>query len=264
MSRTASLAFAVALLLVVAIAPAAASPSRTGFRVTSTLDGKSVLPRRIHWVARTSALASKVAFLVDGRVRWIEHDPPFTYSEDGAYLVTSWLSPGRHRFTVRATSMNGAKASDTVVARIPARAGPPSELAGKWQRSVPEPVPPDPAFPGDAVRAGTWTMVFDRRWIEDRFPGKFDPATSPHTGAGNILHDDYTPGPRRFTVYGAVTTGLLNPSVAGGGGWWCGPGGPKAVYSWSVSGDELTLRPVGRDACSQRGGVFTGTWTRVG
>jgi hypothetical protein len=245
---------------------AAARSSKTPFRVTSTLDGKKTLPHRIHWIARPSAPAFEVRFLIDGKARWIEHDPPFSYSEDGGYLVTSWLSPGRHRFAVQATSVNGARAIDTVLARVTATARPPSELAGTWERAVPEPVPPDPAFPGDAVPAGRWTIVFDRRWIENHFPGKLDPATSPRTGAGNVLLDDYTAGPRTFSVFGAVTTGRIKPlgSVANAGGWWCAPGGPKAVYSWSVSGSELTLRPVARDACSQRGGVFTGRWTRVG
>jgi hypothetical protein len=260
-------AFAAALLLLVAVAPNAATSSTTSFSVTSTLHGRKVVPRRIHWVARTSAPATQVRFLIDGKVRWIEDHAPFSYSEDGGYLVTSWLNPGRHRFAVQATSVTGAKAVDTVTARVPAAPPPPAGLAGKWQRVVPEPVPPDPAFPGDAVPAGTWTIVFDKRWIESHFPGKFNPATSPRTGAGNILLDDYTPGPRTFTVYGAVTTGRLDISVGSspqGGGWWCGPGGPKAVYSWSVSGEELSLQPVGRDPCSQRGSVLTGTWSRVG
>jgi hypothetical protein len=259
--------FAASLLLLVAIAPTAATSSTTAFSVTSTLRGKKLVPRRIHWVARTSAAASEVRFLIDGKVRWIEHNPPFSYSEDGGYLVTSWLSPGRHRFVVQATTITGSRAMETVVARVPAAPPPPAGLAGKWQRAVSEPVPPDPGFPGDAVPAGMWTIVFDRRWIESHFPGKFNAATSPRTGAGNILLDDYTPGPRTFAVYGAVTTGPLDissPSSPQGGGWWCGPGGPKAVYSWSVIGDELSLRPVGDDACSQRGGVFAGTWTRVG
>jgi hypothetical protein len=261
-------AFTAAVVFLVAIAPATATSSKTTFSVTSTLRDKKLVPRRIHWVARTSAPASEVRFLIDGKVRWIEHNPPFSYSDDGGYLVTSWLSPGRHRFAVHATSVTGARATEAVTARVPAAPPPPAGLAGRWQRVIPKPVPPDPAFPGDAVPAGTWTIVIDKRWIASHFPGKFNPATSPQTGAGNILLDDYTPGPQAFTVYGAVTTGPLNISGATsspqGGGWWCGPGGPKAVYSWSASGDKLSLRPVGHDACSQRGGVFTGTWTRVG
>src|SRR4051812_28043642 len=64
------------------------------FRVTTTLAGKQVLPHRIHWVARTTLPAAKVSavtFLIDGKVRWIEHLVPYTYGLDGNWLVTSWL-----------------------------------------------------------------------------------------------------------------------------------------------------------------------------
>lgn len=107
-------------------------------------------------------------FLIDGKVRWIEHNPPYSYSDDGGYLVTSWLSAGRHRFTVQAKSSSGAKATETVVARIVAARDPPTELAGSWSRTIGTPVPPDPAYPGDAVPAGTWTFVFDRRLVRER------------------------------------------------------------------------------------------------
>jgi hypothetical protein len=263
MSKSMLAGSALLLATVVLLAAAAPTPAAQRFSVTSTLHGKKVLPHRIHWVARTSRPASEVKFLIDGKVGWIEHNPPFSYSDDGGYLVTSWLSPGRHRFTVKASSYTGAKTSENVVARVIAAPEPPAALAGSWSRNVPNPVPPDPAYPGDAVPAGTWTITFDRRWLEERFPGTFDPATSPQTGAGNILLDDYTAGPETLTIYGAVTTHPLNFKIAAGGGWWCAPGGPKGRYSWSVSGDSLTLTAAPSDGCSQRGGVLAGTWTRV-
>jgi hypothetical protein len=248
---------------------AAARPATNPFKVTSTLDGKTVLPHRIRWLAfprLPAAQIKQVDFLIDGKVRWIEHNAPYSYSDDGGYLVTSWLAPGRHRFAVRATSISGRRAIHTVLTRIVAAPEPPAELAGSWQRDVPTEVPGDPRCSGaDAVPAGRWTLVFDRRWIESHYPGTFNPATSPRTGAGNILLDDYVLGSGTFTVYGAVTTGLGNPRVAAGGGWWCDPGGPSATYTWSVSGNTLTLRPVrGGDKNTQRGGVYAGEWRRVG
>jgi hypothetical protein len=50
------------------------------------------------------------------------------------------------------------------------------------------------------------------------------------------------------------------------GGWWssCHPGGPAAIYRWSVDGKMLTLRPVGKDPCRERAVVWAGTWTRTG
>jgi hypothetical protein len=66
------------------------------FEVTSTLDGKTVLPHRIHWLAYPKVPAStkvRVEFLVDGKVLWAERDAPYSFSDDGGYLVTSWLAP---------------------------------------------------------------------------------------------------------------------------------------------------------------------------
>ena len=121
-------------------APAVMAVRRApAFKVSSTLDGKSVLPHRIHWVARTSLAqgrVSDVAFLIDGKVRWVERDAPYTYSEDGAYLVTSWLTPGRHRFTVRVTSTDGRKWHEDRGRPRRAAPEPPAELAGSWQRDV--------------------------------------------------------------------------------------------------------------------------------
>jgi hypothetical protein len=253
---------ALLLAALAVFAPAAANPAAQKFTVRSTLHGKKMLPHRIAWVARADG-ATEVKFVIDGKVRWIEHNPPYSYSDDGGYLVTSWLSAGRHRFTVQAKSVSGAKATETVVARVVATPDPPAELAGSWNRTIGMPVPPDPAYPGDAVPAGTWTIVFDRRWIESHFPGTFDPDTSPQTGAGNILLDDYVAGPQTLKTYGAVTTHPPDPRSAAGGGWWCGPGGPNGTYTWSVNGDSLTLTPAPTDRCSQRSGVFAGTWTRV-
>jgi hypothetical protein len=125
---------------------AGASAVPTPFKVTSTLDGKTALPHRIHWIAyprlpKTTKV--KVEFLIDGKVLWAERDVPYTYSEDRGYLVTSWLAPGKHRFTVRATVVrvgdtivkNGQVAEDTVVASVPRAPDPPAALAGTWQRT---------------------------------------------------------------------------------------------------------------------------------
>jgi hypothetical protein len=61
----------------------ASSPELT---VTSTLDGHTALPLRIHWQAIPSAPAadvSEVDFLIDGRLAWVEHDTPYFYGSDG-------------------------------------------------------------------------------------------------------------------------------------------------------------------------------------
>lgn len=267
MQRSVSVVLIGCLATLVGLTAAAAKAPPKVFKVTSTLDGKKVLPHRIHWLAfpRVSASqVSEVAFLIDGKVKWVEHNAPYSYSEDGGYLVTSWLSPGTHRFTVRVTGSSGRHGTDTVVARVVAAPEPAAPLAGKWQRTIPAAVPGDPACgAADAVPAGTWTLVFDHRWIETIYPGRFDPVESRQTLGGYIIDNDYVPGPTTFQVAGSVTVNLLRDSDPRGG-WWCEPGGPSATYSWSVSGDTLTLAPVGgADKNTQRGGIFTGEWTRI-
>jgi hypothetical protein len=70
----------------------AAGGIRKPFTVGSTLDGKTALPHRIHWTAHPTLPASRlngVDFLIDGKVRWVEVNAPYTYGDDGNWLVTS-------------------------------------------------------------------------------------------------------------------------------------------------------------------------------
>jgi len=264
---------ALVILAAVAVATAAvAQPGSRSFKVRSTLEGKTALPHRIHWVAFPSLprkQVAEVAFIIDGgKPRWVERNPPYTYSDDRGYLVTSWLSPGRHRFTVRVKATDGRRATHTVTARVLPAPQPPSTLAGKWQRTVDAHAAPKPGSAGNPTEtftpSGVYTIDFERRWIRDDFPGKFVYPASNRTGNGFVFLNDYTPGKARFHVAGEVVFHPLSLRLAEGG-WWCEPYGPPADYSWSVTGDKLTLRPIGgKDACGIRGFIWTGEWTRVG
>lgn len=244
-------------------------PKTAAFRVTSTLDGMHVLPHRIPWVASPSLPAtqvSQVEFLVGRKVAWIEHKAPYSFSDDGGYLVTSWIRPGGHSFTVRATSIDGRVATDTVTAQVAKSPPPPAALAGTWHRRVDASGSPAAGSPGNPTdtytRSGTYTMVIDTAEIQMRFPGRFVKPASDSTGAGWILDSDYTVGRASLRVQGAISSEPFNETTAEGG-WWCYPGGPPAGYRWSVSGRTLTLRPLGKhDACGVRGFIWTGRWQR--
>src|SRR4051794_14159337 len=110
--------------------------SRHAHKVTSTLDRKRTLPHRIRWIARPRMPRSSVArveFVIDGKLRWIERKGPYVYGDDSDWLVTSWLAPGLHRFTVRVIPRRGATASRTTTARVPPALAPPAELANtRW------------------------------------------------------------------------------------------------------------------------------------
>jgi hypothetical protein len=285
MSKRAAMAGPAALAAMIAVAASgcgggdspsqpAARPSASGLAVTSSLDRRRVLPHHVVWLAFPKMPATQVReveFLIDGKTAWTEDLPPYVYAgdNDGAdrgMLVTSFLRPGPHRFTVRVHTVDGRSAIDTVTARVAPSVAVPAALAGTWRRTLKHVVPAD----RNAVRgtqpnpAGTYTVTFDRRWIEDRYPGKF--SAQNEICKGCILNDDYVPGPHTFGVWGSV---IDSPSATWDGqprgGWWCDPDGPPATYSWSVSGKTLTLTPQGgSDACRQRGSTWAGRWTRVG
>jgi len=257
-ARLAGLAFVLcAVGILAAFAQAGAKP----FVVKSSLDHKSVLPHRIHWLAYPSLSPSQireVTFTIDkGPIRWTEHHAPYSFSDDSGYLVTSWLRPGKHQFSVKAVARDGRVAVDSVTARVLAPPTVPTGLKGTWQRT-PAPI----ATPGWPT--GAYKLVFDRRWIELIHPGPFDPVKSAPTGEGYINYFDWNPGASRFHVQGAVTLKEQGPKDRVGG-WLCGPGGPGANYTWHASGATLTLEPVGgSDACRLRGKVLAGEWTKVG
>ncbi len=265
-------------------APAvAASASPALLKVISSLDGKTVLPHRIFWLAFMSipqAQISQVDYLIDGKLCWVGTGNPSTYpgtssyystySDSGGYLVTSWLTPGLHKFTVRVVALNGQTGSDTVVARVLPAPVPPAALVGSWQRTIKTADAPAPGSPGNPTETytpdGTYTITFSRKWIEDHFPGKFSISGSidGNTGDGFELLTDWTPGLHSFHFQGAVSIQPFNENTDQLGGSWCYWGGPGANYSWTVHGSALTLTPIGgTDACQIRGFIWTGTWTRI-
>ena len=116
---------------------AVAAVDSTPLTVTSTLDAKKALPHRIHWVAtaKPTASVSRVEFLIDGKLRWVERNPPYVYGLDGNWLVTSLLSPGRHRFTVQAVSTTNRRTTRSVVALVRHAPAVPAQLANsRWTR----------------------------------------------------------------------------------------------------------------------------------
>jgi hypothetical protein len=242
--------------------------------VTSTLDGKKVLPHRIHWLGMTTLPGSQIKevdFLIDGRVAWIEHKAPYVYSDnDGphlGYLVTSWLSPGMHRFAVKAVAVDGRTGTDTVIARVLPPSVVPTALAGTWTRTITDvsgaPAVNTPGNPGTLTPPGRYTITFEARWIHDVFPCDTSPCRfNPKTGAGGEFVSDWTPAATTFQVRGPVTFRVFHDTDRLGG-WWCWMDGPSATYTWSVSGATLTLTPVGgHDACGIRGFIWAGKWTR--
>lgn len=241
------------------------------FTVSSSLDGKKVLPLRSHWLGYTSlppAQVDRVEFLIDGKVRWIEHNPPYNYASDDngknmGYLITTWLKPGLHRFAVRVFDKTGHPEKDAFTARVVAAPAPPPELAGTWTRTE------------SAPRGWRFRLWFDRVgvWYTAPFPRSH---RRPVTG----FVDQFEVRGHTLDVYGSVVAGVqeVEKGVCNGNGclrirhdgelneisgFICNFSGPFGNYRWSVSGDTLTLRVI-HEGCRGRGQTLAGTWTRTG
>lgn len=89
-----------ALTLIAATAVSAAAVSATQrLAVTSSIDGKKVLPQMTRWVAHPNvapADVTEVDFLIDGKLRWVEHRSPYNYGSDDSSRASSPL-PRRPR-----------------------------------------------------------------------------------------------------------------------------------------------------------------------
>ena len=232
----------VVLAGLVAVSSVFAGVSTISFAVRSSLDGKSVLPHRIHWIAHPQISSSKVAavdYLIDGKKLWVEHHAPYYYGDDGNYLVTSFLKPGMHTFTVRVLTKTGTQATDTVRARVLPAPAPPAQLAGAWTgfRSA-----------GGAPK-GTWRLEITSEGWE---------IVDPKNG-GNRLDVAYLSS-GLLEVRTGMATGHPHRDLNG----WCNdaPGRP-ARYDWSVDGIALHLTFVGGHACAGFTAFITGAWNRV-
>jgi hypothetical protein len=266
-------------LVLIALAAVAAVPSALGaggdssFTVSSSLDGKSVLPLRSHWLGYTSlppGQVDRVEFLIDGTVRWVEHNPPYNYGSDDngknmGYLITTWLKPGLHRFVVRVFDKTGHPEKDAFTARVVAAPAPPPQLAGTWTRIQ----------PATSKHFAGWKMVL---WF-DRV-GTWYQQVSPNGSNAAGFVDQYEVRGHTLSLYGTVLMGVqeIDQGVCKGNGCLrithggrvynvagnvCNFSGPSGRYSWSVAGDTLTTKVI-HEGCFGRGELLAGTWTRTG
>ena len=258
-----------ALLLVLALAACsstggtastgATAPSKAAssakLKVTSTLDGHSTLPYRIRWQAFPGAPAadvSEVDFLIDGKLAWVEHKTPYFYGNDGNWLVTSFLTPGMHTFTVRVIAAGEHTATDTVKASVTAPPAPPPALGGvTWTRQVTA-ADVRKATSGQAPPPGRWRLGISPAGWQLHDP----------TGGGLLFDVGYDPDgslQMRPTIE-------YPPYPNSNDGGFCQDTDPLWAWTYSVgdNGKTLTLRSIGHDPCGDRIAILAGTWTRTG
>jgi hypothetical protein len=259
---------------VVLVVPSALGAHRDApFTVTSSLDGKKVLPLRSHWLGYTTlpqAQVDRVEFLIDGKVRWIEHHAPYNYGSDDdgrnlGYLITTWLKPGAHRFVVRVYDKTGHAEKDAFTARVVAAPAPPPDLAGTWTRIQPR---SSKHFKG-------WRFVL---WL-DRTGAWYAPLSRSARPSEGFV-EQYDVRGHTLGVYATVIMGVqeIEKGVCSGNGcihvthggrryvfdgFVCHFSGPFGSYRWSRTGPTLTIRPV-HDGCAGRSEMLAGSWTRTG
>jgi hypothetical protein len=210
-------------------------------RIVSTLHGLTKLPHRIHWEATPTTSVGQmkeVDFLIDDRLAWVEHNPPYFYADDGNWLVTSFLEPGTHTFVPRAIAADDRTALETVTATVEAAPEPPADLAGRWSRTVKG---------GDDP--GLWHVTINQiGWLYE------DPV-----GGGQNQDAEY-PTSGKVEIHGAIIEPVFGEYDRGGA--FCGdPVDPDGVFSYSLNddGSQLTLK-ADAPVCYQN--LVEGTWAR--
>jgi hypothetical protein len=230
--------------------------------ITSSLEGMKVLPRRVRWTATTSLPPERikhVRFLVDRQRLWTDQSPPFSYGEEGAYLVASihWI-PGlaKRHFTVRVAATDGSVWKETVVAQVPkpqiSRRVP---AYGLWGRLAPN-APRDQDYDERSYTAEL-SIYPGELWVGRSYEQMFIYELSADA--------------RRFSVGVPVFLGSHDRGIVSSGrhvhGYQCPPDGPPAVYTWSwtkdrfgpFSGKHLVLTAE-QEPCTPRQQILEGLW----
>jgi N-acetyl-anhydromuramyl-L-alanine amidase AmpD len=74
---------------------------------SSTLYGGQLIAGRVPWRAKIGGPVTKVSFVVDGRIRWIDHVRPFAFA-GGKMWSTFGVKNGEHRLELRAYGAKGS------------------------------------------------------------------------------------------------------------------------------------------------------------
>jgi hypothetical protein len=218
-------------------APTAASTPGSLLTVTSSIADGTSLATPMTWVAtvagQLTAPVDRVEFLIDGRLAWTEHNPPYFFNDDGNMLIPSVLDPGSHHLVIDVYTAAGPVATATATVTT-SRPVVPASLAGKTFSHQPEGGP-------------AWRYTFGADGVI-----RFDDAS----GSGGTEAFIATPD-GELTLYGPANWIVAEDRR----GSFCD--GPEGITTmkWHMSGQDLTLSPMGlADRCPDRATNLTGAY----
>jgi hypothetical protein len=242
------------------------TPTPLALRALSSISDGAVLSDPVRWTATAAGVPAtqvgQVDFLIDGRVRWIEHHPPYVFNGDGDELFPWLLGPGGHRLAVRIVTRTGATGStvSSVTVSIPAPI--PVQLLGTFSRTVtvadvlpPRPSPHEPrgeallagVSRGEALLAGVWRLrVQADGSITINAP---DGAASTEAFLADPDGILTLEGPANWLRSDDRQSGFCEIETIG-------------AYTWSAHARSLVVTPQ-HDTCTKRSSVFAGDWRRT-
>ena len=234
---------------------APAPPGRIG---SSIVEGAQ-LARPVRWEARVTGVPAtaivSVRFLIDGKLRHVEHEAPYVFAGRGNVLLPGSLGAGTHSFAVDARLTSGRRLTTAATATVAQSAwGVPAQVVGGWVRDVKQAdVTRTDGFRDSAAGVPLPVGVWRLRIGADGTARYVDP-TSAH---------DVTVGQVRFEPAGRLVVGNEVPNFRGAAkGGFCpdtvGPG----TYRWSLHRGVLVVHVIHDRACADRNSFWTGRFTR--
>ena len=236
------------------------SPTTSQLSASSTIHDGARLSDAIEWTETPEppAEVTEVIFAIDGKTRWVEHNPPYTFNDDHGLLSTYLLGNGAHVLTTTSVGPDGTRSRRTThVTVLNARPATPTALLGTWQRRLTradEARPKgQPDFTGQDMPKGLWTLTIHRDGLVDID----DPSRE-----GLQYQISATPQ-GRLTAYGPANWTLpapadLNPRY----GFFCAHlHEARDTFAWSRRATHLTIS--GGANCADRDALFDGTWEHV-
>lgn len=236
-------------------AHARAHEAAADWRVTSSIADGATLASPVQWSAELVGTPpgglDRIEFLIDGDLRWVEHNPPFVFNNDGNYLYPYLFARGLHQLIVRAASKSGEQV--TATANVQTTQAPPRiprALQATWKHRVSRPVIERNSAAGDPpLPAGVYQIRFGANGVAlaSPPPGPATPGNYAFSATAHGILD--LGGPVNWLTAQSTTDGICHGKQT------------FARYRWTIRRRALTVTLV-KDPCRLRTALLAGHWTR--